>query len=65
MLGPKLTGMLCGIMLMSLFGCQTKPEPCDSSAAVEEMTRFTKGYFHCIADNGNLRQDLKACNERK
>jgi len=65
MRGRKLIGMLCGLTLMSLYGCQTSPEPCDCGAAEAETMQYSKKYFHTLAEVGVLRQDLKACNERK
>ena len=50
--------------LLSLSACQTKPEPCDCAFAEQEMRKYTNKYFEALEDKGNLRQQLKACNER-
>jgi hypothetical protein len=56
-------GMICAALLMSLSGCQHKPKPCDCSIAEAELHRYTLSYLDTLEDNGNLRQQLKACNE--
>jgi hypothetical protein len=58
-------GMICVGLLMSLSACQTRPEPCNCDRAVQEMTRYTLLYHEALEDKGNLRQQLKACQERK
>ena len=50
---------------MSLSGCATKPEPCNCPFAEEELTRYTGKYLDVLEDVGNLRQQLKACQEKK
>lgn len=65
MLGLKKTGMILGLLLMSLYGCQTSPKPCDCGEAEAQLRHYAEGYFHQLAANGVLRQDLKACHERK
>ena len=59
--------LIFGGLLMSLSACQTspKPEPCNCQFAEEEMTRYTNKYFNALEDVGNLRQQLKACQEKR
>lgn len=57
--------MLCGILWLSLSGCQSTPKPCDCGLAEKELRHYAEGYFHEIAENGNLRQDLKICHEQR
>lgn len=57
--------LISGVLLMSLSGCQTPPKSCDCGVAVEEMTRYTLLYHEALEDKGNLRQQLKACQEKK
>lgn len=56
------------ISLGSLTSCsafQTKPEPCHCGQAVEELTRYTLMLHEALEDKGNLRQQLKACQESR
>lgn len=56
------------ILLGSLTSCaawQTKPEPCNCGVAVEELTRYTLAYHEALEDKSNLRQALKACQEKR
>jgi hypothetical protein len=55
--------ILSGWLLISN-GCRTKPEPCDCAFAEEELTKYTNKYFEALEDKGNLRQQLKACQEK-
>jgi len=51
----------------SLLSCsvfQPKPEPCDCGHTVAELTRYTHMLHDSLEDAGNLRQQLKACQER-
>lgn len=59
--------LICAVSLTSWSGCQTKPkpEPCNCQFAEEEMTRYTNKYLNALEDVGNLRQQLKACQEKK
>lgn len=57
--------MLCVSGWLLLNGCQTSPKPCDCGAAVQETERYTQAYLEALEDVGNLRQQLKACQERK
>lgn len=56
--------LICAVSLMSLSGCQTKPDPCDCPFAEAELTKYTNKYFDALEDKGNLRQQLKACQEK-
>jgi hypothetical protein len=53
------------VSALSLNGCQTKPEPCNCQFAEEELTRYTNKYLDALEDVGNLRQQNKACQEKK
>lgn len=58
-------GLSCVGLLMSLSACQTPPKPCDCGQAVEELTRYTIMLHDAMEDRGNLRQQLKACQEAR
>ena len=62
--GHKLTGTLFVCIAMSLSGCQSSPKPCDCGLAEKELRHYAQGYFHEIAENGVLRQQVKACQEK-
>jgi hypothetical protein len=47
-----------------LIGCQSPPKPCDCGEAEKELRVYTERYFDALEDKGNLRQQLKACQER-
>jgi len=49
---------------LSLSGCQTSHKPCDCGQAERELRIYTEKYPQCLEDKGNLRQQLKACQER-
>ena len=55
----------CACVLLSLSGCQTRPEPlpCDCGIAEKEMRAYMLKYFDALEDVGNLNQSLKACRE--
>ena len=56
------------LSLMLLPGCgifQRSPEPCDCGQADKEMRAYMLQYFEALEDKGNLRQQLKACEERR
>ena len=57
--------MICAVSLTSCSAFQTKPEPCNCGKAVEELTRYTLLLHEALEDKGNLRQSLKACEERR
>jgi hypothetical protein len=46
-------------------GCATPPKPCDCGQAEKEMRAYMLNYFDALEDAGNLRQQLKACHERR
>ncbi len=56
--------MILSVWSMSLSGCHPAPKPCDCGQAAVELTRYTTLYFDALEDVGNLRQQLKACQER-
>lgn len=67
-----LSGIFRGIGLTTFFmialitlGCQTPPEPCNCDQAEKELRAYTFKYFDALEDVGNLRQQLKACQEKR
>ena len=60
-------GTLLGIALlsMSFTGCQTPREPYDCGDAEMALRGYAYEYNRCVEDKGNLRQSLKACQERR
>ena len=57
-----------GLSLMLLPGCgifQPSPEPCDCGVAEKELRAYTLKYLDALEDTGNLRHQLKACEERR
>ena len=50
---------------LSLSGCQTSPEPVSCSVWEAYVEQYAKKYHACLEDKGNLRQQLKACQERR
>lgn len=61
-------GMIGLAWLMLLNGCaifQPSPKPCDCSVAEKELRAYTLKYFDALEDVGNLRHQLKACEERR
>lgn len=60
MIGLSIAGLsLC------LSACQTPPKPCDCGVAEQELRYYTEQYHEALEDIGNLRQQLKAAEERK
>lgn len=57
--------MICAGSLTSCGAFQTKPEPCQCGKAVEELTTYTLMLHDCLEDKGNLRQQLKAAQEKQ
>lgn len=59
-------GILLGIALlsMSFVGCQT-PREYDCGEAEVALRGYAYEYNRCLEDKGNLRQSLKACQERR
>lgn len=58
-------GMICVLLLLSMSGCATRPEPCNCDQAEKELRSYTLKYFDALEDVGNLRQQLKACQENR
>jgi hypothetical protein len=62
-------GMIGLSWLLLLSGCglfQPSPsKPCDCGDAEKALRAYTLKYFDALEDNGNLRQSLKACQERR
>jgi len=56
--------MISSSLLLSLSACQTKPEPCNCERAEVEMRTYANKYLDALEDVGNLRQQLKACQEK-
>lgn len=50
---------------MSFAGCQTPPEPYNCGAAEMALRGYAYEYNRCLEDKGNLRQQLKSCQERR
>lgn len=57
--------MISSVLLTSCGVFQAKPEPCNCDRAEKEMRSYMGQYFDAIEDVGNLRQQLKACQEKK
>lgn len=56
---------ICAVSLLSLSGClhSPEPQPCNCDVAEKELRAYTLKYFDALEDAGNLRQQLKACQE--
>lgn len=50
---------------LSLSGCQTSPEPVPCGDWEKYLERAVVKYHQCLEDKGNLRHQLKACEERR
>lgn len=61
----RMTLPLFGLLWLSLSACQSSPKPCDCGEAFAETERYTQDYLDALEDIGNLRQQLKACEERQ
>ncbi len=47
-------------------GCsQTLPKPCDCGAEAALYKNETRQYLQCLEDKGNLRQQLKAMQQKR
>ena len=57
-------GLSIGVWLLSLSGCQTPPSPCQCGEAEKELRYYAEQYHFCLEDTGNLRQQLKALQEK-
>ena len=65
--GPRWTvmiGLSIGVWLLSSSGCRSQPEPCNCGLAEQELRAYTEQYHEALEDLGNLRQQLKACQEK-
>ncbi len=59
-------GPLSACIWLSLSGCQTPPEPCLCGNDADEALHFySKKLAQALEDKGNLRQQLKACEQRR
>lgn len=56
--------MTCVGLLLSWSGCQHKPEPYTGQVEAD-LTAYTEKYLAALEDIGNLRQQLKACQESR
>lgn len=52
------------LLSMSYVGCQT-PHKYDCGEAEMALRGYAYEYNRCLEDKGNLRQSLKACQERR
>lgn len=52
------------MLVWLLASCASAPPPCDCGVAEKELRAYTLKYLDALEDSGNLRQQLKACNER-
>lgn len=57
--------MICVVLLLSMIGCLSNPKPCDCGEAEKELRSYMLKYFDALEDGGNLRQQLKACQESR
>ena len=56
------------LWLTLLSGCalfHPSPEPCDCGQAEKDMRKYLSQYFDALEDNGNLRHQLKSCEEKR
>ncbi len=62
-----MTGLACVLAWTSLSGCRTAPSPppCACGEVQAELERYTASYLDALEDAGNLRHQLKACQERR
>ena len=60
-----MTGLLSLTLLSGCAIFRPSPEPCDCSVAEKETMAYTLKYFDALEDVGNLRHQLKACEERR
>lgn len=52
------------LLSMSFVGCQTPPKY-DCGEAEMALRGYAYEYNRCLEDKGNLRQQLKACQEKR
>lgn len=60
-----IAGLISSVLLTSCSVFQAKPEPCNCGQAETELRAYTFKYLDAMEDVGNLRQQLKACQEKK
>lgn len=61
---PLVRNSMIGLMLCS--ACTTTPvPPCPCEQAIEELSGLTEQYHRALRDKGVLRQQLKACQEKR
>ena len=60
-----MTGVLFASMLLSLSACQTSPKPVDCGEMEAELRAYTEAYLNALEDIGNLRQQLRASEEKR
>lgn len=53
------------VFWLSTSGCQTNPDPVVCSDWEQHLERVVVKYHACLEDKGNLRNQLKACTERR
>lgn len=56
------------IIALLISGCtlfSPAPQPCDCGQADKAMRQYMLQYFDALEDVGNLRHQIKACEERK
>ena len=62
----RIAGVICAVSLLSMSGCLSKPDViCDCDTAEKELRSYMLQYLDAVEDRGNLRQQLKACQEAK
>ena len=64
-LAPLMTLCALSSSLMSCGLLAPKPEPCDCGVAEKETRQYMLQWGDAMEDNGNLRQRLKACEEKR
>lgn len=54
-----------GVMLLSLSACATPPAPppCACQQAIDDLSMQAELFHQALKDKGNLRQQLKICQE--
>lgn len=60
-----MTSLLCMTLLPACGMLRPSPEPCDCGVAEKEMRAYMLQYFEALEDTGNLRHQLKSCEERR
>ena len=58
---------LIGLIALSLSACATPPipPPCACQQAIDNLESQSKALHLALKDKGNLRQQLKACQEKR